>query len=106
MMQNQMLDPSMIVSLRQAQAELDERTMSRTSAAITEYEDQFMLDEQNELVQLVTNNSEKKKKDRLDFFTKDSDYYTSLLLMIVKMQSDADLPPEIVNTLEPVREKC
>lgn len=54
----------------------------------------------------MTNNSEKKKKDRLDFFTKDSDYYTSLLLMIVKMQSDADLPPEIVNTLEPVREKC
>ena len=50
--------------------------------------------------------TKKKKQDRLDYFTKDSDYYTTLLLMIVKMQSDADLPQEIVSTLEPVREKC
>lgn len=46
------------------------------------------------------------KKDRLDFFTKDSDYYTNLLLSIVKTQSDAEIPTEILSTLEPVREKC
>ena len=59
--------------------------------------------DQSELTSLTT---KKKKNDRLDYFTKDSDYYTTLLLMIVKMQSDADLPREIVSTLEPVREKC
>ena len=57
----------------------------------------------NELLFLNINET---KKDRLDFFTKDSDYYTNLLLSIVKTQSDAEIPNEILSTLEPVREKC
>ena len=60
-------------------------------------------DEQNEQLFLNINET---KKDRLDFFTKDSDYYTNLLLSIVKTQSEAEIPNEILSTLEPVREKC
>lgn len=60
-------------------------------------------EDQNELLFLNINET---KKDRLDFFTKDSDYYTNLLLSIVKTQSEADIPNEILSTLEPVREKC
>ena len=60
-------------------------------------------EDQNELLFLNINET---KKDRLDFFTKDSDYYTNLLLSIVKTQSEAEIPYEILSTLEPVREKC
>lgn len=62
---------------------VEDPDMSRASVAITEYDDQ------NELTNLTT---KKKKQDRLDYFTKDSDYYTNLLLMIVKMQADEALP--------------
>lgn len=51
--------------------------------------------DQNELLTAIN----KKKGQRLDYFTKDSDYYTTLLLTIVKMQSDAELPHEIETTL-------
>jgi len=67
------------------------------------FEDEF---DHDELLELHNDEKDKKKKDRLDFFTKDSDYYTTLLLQIVKQQGDAELPIEITQALEPVREKC
>ena len=73
--------------------------------ALTEYggNEENSEEDPNELLFLNINET---KKDRLDFFTKDSDYYTNLLLSIVKTQSDAEIPTEILSTLEPVREKC
>jgi len=96
----------MLNALKNAQHDSN-RTYNRQSMALSEYGehlgDTANDDETNGLLELT--NTEK-KKDRLDYFTKDSDYYTTLLLLIVKQQSDAGLPPEIVTTLEPVREKC
>ena len=78
------------------------RDYNRQSLQISEYGDGHDY-EANELLQ-ITNQT--RQKDRLDYFTKDSDYYTSLLLYIVSCSSEAGLPPEITTTLEPVREKC
>ena len=86
----------------------ENRFFNRQSVAISEYTDNMGMADQYDDGQLdvLELNSKKKQVQRLDFFTKDSDYYTNLLLSIVKMQSDAELPHEIVTTLEPVREKC
>ena len=70
--------------------------------ALSEYHDD---DDEEHKLNLGRNNYQK-KKDQLHYFTKDSDYYTTLLLQIVKQQGDVELPAEIVEALDPVREKC
>ena len=44
--------------------------------------------------------------DRLDFFIKDCDVYTNMLVQLDREGVDEALPAEIQKTLEPIKEKC
>ena len=51
------------------------------------------------------NKEDKDCTDRLDFFIKDCDVYTNMLVQLDREGADDEIPNEIKQTLEPIKEK-